>query len=93
MAMVFGVVSLSGPGLLLGIPATVMACIALKRQLPDRGLSIVGLVAGIVGTLLSLLVIVWIGVLVCIGITQPNPFDVYPYDGMPLQGSHEHFNT
>ena len=37
MSMVFGVVSLSGPGLFFGIPAIIMGSIALKRKQGERG--------------------------------------------------------
>lgn len=57
MSMVFGVVSLSGPGLFFGIPAIIMGGIALKRKQGERGLSITGIVTGIVSTVLSLLFI------------------------------------
>ena len=57
MSMVFGVVSLSGPGLFFGIPAIIMGGIALKRKQGERGLSIAGIVTGIISTVLSLLFI------------------------------------
>lgn len=61
MSMVFGVVSLSGPGLFFGIPAIIMGAIALRRKQGEKGLSITGIVTGIVSTLISL---VFIGLLV-----------------------------
>lgn len=60
LSTVFGIVSLLGPGLLLGIPAIVLAGISLKRDAPGRGLSIAGLVMGIISTVLSLLFIAFI---------------------------------
>lgn len=57
MSMVFGVVSLTGPGLLLGIPAIIMGMIALKRNQGEKGLSLTGIITGSVSTLISLLFI------------------------------------
>ncbi len=57
MSMVFGVVSLTGPGLLLGIPAIIMGAIALKRSQSERGLSLTGIITGAISTLISLLFI------------------------------------
>lgn len=56
LSMILGIISLLGPGLLLGIPAIVMAIIALKRNERDRGFSITGLVTGIISTVVSLLI-------------------------------------
>jgi len=60
LALVFGLVSLTGFGLILGIPAIILASISLKRGLPEKGLSITGLVTGIVSTIISLLFLVLI---------------------------------
>ena len=57
MSMIFGVISLSGPGLFFGIPAIIMGGIALKRGQGERGLSITGIVTGILSTLISFLFI------------------------------------
>jgi hypothetical protein len=59
VSMVLGIVSLTGPGLFLGIPAIILAIIALKKNPADRGMSITGLVTGAVSTLLSFLVIIF----------------------------------
>ena len=55
ISLVLGVVSLTGPGFLLGIPAIITSSIALKKKTSGRGLSIAGLVTGIVSTVCSLL--------------------------------------
>lgn len=60
VSMVLGVISLTGPGLLLGIPAIILAIIALKQGAGGRGLSIAGLVTGAVSTLFSILFIAFI---------------------------------
>lgn len=74
LSIVFGIVSLFGPGLLLGIPAIVMAGIVLKRDLPGRGLGVTGLITGIVSTVLSLLVIAFFALVVIWGIDNPDFF-------------------
>lgn len=78
-AMVCGAVSLTGPGLLLGIPALVLGVIALKRGDSGRGLSIAGIVTGAVSTLLSL---IFIAILVCLaiwgGYDSVQPSQQYP---------------
>ena|SRR5690349_14790066 len=57
LSTIFGVISLSGPGLFFGIPAIIMGSIALKRGQGERGLSITGIVTGIISTVLSFLFI------------------------------------
>jgi uncharacterized membrane protein len=57
ISMVLGVVSLTGPGLVFGIPAIILASIALKKQQPNRGMSLAGLITGIISTVLSLIFI------------------------------------
>jgi len=75
VSMVLGVVSLTGPGLLLGIPAIITASIALKKNLNGRGLSIAGLVTGIVSTVLSFLFLTFIAFLIIWGVNHPDDFD------------------
>jgi uncharacterized membrane protein len=65
-SMVLGVVSLTGPGLILGIPAIILAAIALKKKAAGRGLSIAGLVTGIISTVLSLLFIAFLIVMLIV---------------------------
>ena len=72
VSLVFGVVSLTGPGLLLGIPAIVTGVIALRKR-QNRGLSIAGLVTGIVSTVISLLFVVVFAALTIWGLSQPAP--------------------
>ena len=56
-SLVLGIISLTGPGLLLGIPAIIMGAISLKKQQTGRGLSIAGIVTGALSTFVSLIVI------------------------------------
>jgi hypothetical protein len=72
VSMVLGVISLAGPGLLFGIPAIITSSIALKKKLPGRGLSITGLVTGIVSTVLSLLFIGLMILLFIWGMNHPE---------------------
>jgi O-antigen/teichoic acid export membrane protein len=78
VSLVLGIVSLTGPGLLLGIPAIITGAIALKKN-QNRGLSIAGLVTGIVSTLVSLLFIVLFVVLAIYGFSQDGNSDRQPY--------------
>lgn len=79
LSIVFGVVSLLGPGLFLGIPAIILASIALKKDAPGRGLSIAGLVTGICSTVLSLLLAALLTFLVAWAVNNPGAFDDSDY--------------
>ena len=72
ISMVLGIVSLTGPGLLLGIPAIVTSIIALKKKLAGRGLAITGLITGIVSTVLSLLFCLFMVFLIAWSIAHPG---------------------
>jgi hypothetical protein len=79
VSMVLGVVSLTGPGLLLGIPAIITGIIALKKKLAGRGLAITGLVTGIVSTVLSLLLCIFMVFLITWSIAHPEDFEDNQY--------------
>jgi hypothetical protein len=87
ISMVFGVMSLTGPGLLLGIPAIIIAIIALKKNKGSRGLSITGIVTGIVSTVASILFIVFMGFLINWSINHPEEFN--QEKGLPEQFEQE----
>lgn len=72
VSMVLGVVSMTGPGLLLGIPAIITASIALKKKLAGRGLAIAGLVTGIISTVLSLLFFAFMAFLIMWSVAHPE---------------------
>lgn len=72
VSMVLGVVSLTGPGLLLGIPAIITASIALKQKQGSRGLSLTGLITGIISTVVSLLFIAFMILLVMWSVANPD---------------------
>jgi len=75
VSMVLGIISLTGPGLLLGIPAIVTGVIALKKKVAGRGLAITGLVTGIVSTVLSLLFCIFMAFLIMWSIAHPGELD------------------
>jgi Na+/proline symporter len=78
VSMVLGIISLTGPGLLLGIPAIVTGIVALKKKLAGRGLAIAGLVTGIVSTVLSLLFCLLMIFLISWSIAHPEEFEDTP---------------
>lgn len=79
ISMVFGIISLTGPGLLLGIPAIIIGIIALKKRAGSRSLSITGLVTGAISTVLSILFFICIALIIGWGISHPEYFEqTYP---------------
>ncbi len=87
VSMVLGVTSLTGPGLLFGVPAIILATIALKKNQGERGLSITGLVTGIISTVLSVLFIIGFVLLIVLGIGLPAPTP----EEAPAPAAHAHF--
>jgi hypothetical protein len=94
VSMVLGIVSLTGPGLFLGIPAIVTGIIALKKKVTGRGLAITGLVTGIVSTVLSLIFCTFMVLLITWGIAHPEEFNNSPdwRDGSSTQDSQAPFD-
>jgi hypothetical protein len=82
-SMILGIVSFTGPGLLLGIPAIIMAAIDLRRQRVNRGFAITGLITGIISTVLSLLVITLVVFLSIWSYQHPEDFQNYYNDTPP----------
>ncbi|HEY5695343.1 MAG TPA: DUF4190 domain-containing protein [Candidatus Saccharimonadales bacterium] len=82
-SLVLGVISMTGPGLLLGIPAIITGAMALKRNLAGRGLALAGLITGIVSTVFSILFILFIVIMLMIGIWADNGSGTYRYQPMP----------
>lgn len=78
-SMLLGVVSLTGFGFLLGIPAIILAAIALKKKAGDRGLSITGLVTGIISTVASLIFLVSMLFLIVWGFTSLEETPQHPH--------------
>ena len=73
VSLVMGIISLTGPGLLLGIPAIITGAIALKKKQAERGLSIAGIITGSISTAFSLvLIIIFIAAFIW-GLNNPYP--------------------
>jgi len=72
VAMILGLVSLTGPGFLFGVPAIILGMIALKRKQGERGFSITGIVTGIISTVVSLIVAVFVIFAIIWGINHPS---------------------
>jgi hypothetical protein len=83
-SMILGIVSFTGPGLLLGIPAIIMAAIDLKKKPINRGFAITGLVTGIISTVLSVLVIALVVFLSIWSYQHPEDFENYYNDTPPV---------
>jgi hypothetical protein len=75
-SMVLGILSLAGFGLLLGVPAIVLGAIALKKNMPNRGFSIAGIVTGGISTVVSLLVLMFFAFVFVWAVNSPS--DIYP---------------
>jgi hypothetical protein len=81
LSLIFGIVSFLGPGLFLGIPAIVLAGIALRKDTSGRGLSIAGMILGVTSTVLSVVFILIIAWLIAWATDHPEEFyeETYPY--------------
>lgn len=66
-AMILGAISLTGLGAITGIPAIILASIALAHKTPSRSLSLAGLITGILGTVLSIIAVVFFVFLIILG--------------------------
>jgi hypothetical protein len=89
VSLVLGLVSLTGPGLLFGIPAIILGAMALKKKQGERGLSITGIITGAVSTFFSLLFIGFITFLIIWGIAHPEEMNKDGRQQMPMQQQHE----
>jgi len=85
LSMVFGLVSLTGPGLVFGIPAIVLGAIALKRNLPQKGMSLTGLITGIISTLISLLILGFVVFLMAWAASHPEALQQEQQQNAPSQ--------
>ena len=79
-SMILGIMSFTGPGLILGVPAIVMAAIDLKRSTPSRGFALTGLITGIISTVISLLIIALVVFFSVWAYNHPEEFDQYYQD-------------
>lgn len=86
-AMILGAVSFTGLGFITGIPAIILASVALARKTRSRGLSLAGLIMGAISTVLSIIFVLLFAFLIYLGAsasepaTQPlsTPADAGPY--------------
>lgn len=83
-ALVLGILSIVGFGFLLGIPAIILATIALKNKTPNQSLSLAGLITGIIGTALSILVVLFFILMLFLGSNQSNNQAPYQYGSNPF---------
>jgi hypothetical protein len=93
ISLVLGLVSLTGPGLLFGIPAIILGAMALKKKRGERGFSITGIITGAVSTFFSLLFIGFITFLIIWGIAHPEEMNKDGRQQMPMQQHEERFDT
>ncbi len=84
VSVVLGLVSLTGPGLILGIPAIITGAISLKRKESGQGFSITGIVTGAISTVMSILLIALIIFAVIWGINHPDSMNQPAPGDMPL---------
>lgn len=77
VSLTLGLLSLTGPGLLLGIPAIIFGAIALKRNAPERGMSITGIISGAISTFFSLLLIAFFVLIIVLAANNTDNFDRY----------------
>lgn len=73
-SMVLGISSLIGFGALTGIPAIVLGTMSLKNP-TNRGMGITGIITGIVSTVLTLLAILFLGLVIVLGLLMMSAGD------------------
>lgn len=85
-ALILGAVSFTGLGFITGVPAIILASVALVRKTRSRGLSLAGLIMGIVSTVISIAVVIFFILLVILRATgaqgdpgAPVPSKPQPY--------------
>jgi O-antigen/teichoic acid export membrane protein len=89
VSIVLGIVSLTGPGLIFGIPAIITGAIALKKSQGERGLSITGIVTGIISTVISLVVIAFFVFIFIWALSHPEDFKETPRQAPTREMLHE----
>ena len=72
LAMIFGLLSLTGVFVFLSIPAIIIAIVALKKTSENKGYSITGLVSGIISTVFSLILIAIFTIIVFVAAVSEN---------------------
>ena len=91
ISMILGLVSLTGFGFLLGIPAIILGIIALKKNEGEKAFSITGIISGTVSTLFSIAALMLLVVLLLIGFTFSNSsLNVIPGESTGDSTMHQH---
>ena len=84
-SLVLGILSLTGFGLILGIPAIITGVMALRRSDVDRGLSWTGIITGAIATIVSLLLIALFAVLMIFAVMNASGDAGDYYQELPEQ--------
>ena len=86
-SLVLGILSLTGFGLFLGIPAIIFGIIALRKSPTDKGVSWGGIITGAISTLISILIIGLVLLLLFISLVMGAnvPHDVPYIDEFPSE--------
>lgn len=71
-SLVLGILSFTGFFLLTGIPAIITGALSLHQGQKERAMSIAGIIMGSIATLMSLVVILIIGTLMFVGMSQQD---------------------
>jgi len=92
-SLVTGTLSLTGPGLLLGIPAIILGAISLSKKQAGRNLSIAGIITGAISTFLSILFIAFMIMLFVWGANDPALQREWRHEGGSSEQSFESSRT
>lgn len=85
-SMVLGILSLTGFGPLLGVPAIILGIVGLKKSPHDRGLSWAGIITGAISTIVATLLTLALIALIVMGVIFGSTATEYvPYDEFPSQ--------
>ena len=81
-SLIMGIVSMTGPGLLLGIPAVITGFLAMKKSPDNHGISIGGIVTGAISTVVSFLFIMFIIMIAIVALLSPPSDPTQPGGGV-----------
>ncbi len=88
--MILGVMSLASFMWFLGIPALVLGIIGLKKHQENRGLSMTGLVTGIISTILMILGMMFLFVLIILAVLSADDTSGYQQSSPDRSDSYEY---
>ena len=90
-SLVLVILSLTGFGLILGIPAIITGILALRRSDIDRGLSWTGIITGAISTVISLLVMLLFVILFIFALMSsqeiPEYYEELPEETVPVESA------